>query len=200
MIRAIFFDLGKVLVDFDWNTAAEHISRKSELKITEIIYRSTASDVAMSFECGQLDSKEFLEKLKLSLRFRGTTDELHFLWTEIFTPIHNNIELLYRLKPTYTLGLISNTNALHFDYIRNTYDFTKEFDRLILSYEVGAMKPARQIFEKAIAGMNLRSEEILFIDDIAKNLDGAKDLGWQTIHYTGHDELMKKLQTFMVII
>ncbi|HNB57748.1 MAG TPA: hypothetical protein PKV06_12325, partial [bacterium] len=102
MIRAIFFDLGKVLVDFDWNTAAEHISRKSELKITEIIYRSTASDVAMSFECGQLDSKEFLEKLKLSLRFRGTTDELHFLWTEIFTPIHNNIELLYRLKPTYT--------------------------------------------------------------------------------------------------
>ncbi|HNB57439.1 MAG TPA: HAD-IA family hydrolase, partial [bacterium] len=119
---------------------------------------------------------------------------------EIFTPIHNNIELLYRLKPHYTLGLISNTNALHFDYIRNTYVFTKEFDRLILSYEVGAMKPARQIFEKAIAGMNLRSEEILFIDDIAKNLDGAKDLGWQTIHYTGHDELMKKLQTFMVII
>lgn len=200
MIRAIFFDLGKLLVDFDWNTAAEHISRKSELKITEIIYRCTASDIAIAFECGQLDSKEFLEKLKLSLKFRGTDNELHSLWTEIFTPIHNNIELLYRLKPHYTLGLISNTNSLHFDYICNTYNFTKEFDRLILSYEVGVMKPARQIFEKAIAGMSLHSEEILFIDDIEKNLDGATDLGWRTIHYTGHDALIKNLQIFNVII
>ena len=198
MIRVIFFDLGKVLVDFDWHSAAQRIARKSDLQIIEILYRCTSSDIAIAFECGQLNPEEFLRKLRPSLKFQGTTEDLRTLWTEIFTPIQENIELVDRLKKQYVLGMISNTNPLHFNFIQNSYDFPKLFDRLILSYEVGEMKPDRKIFEKAVNGLDVRPDEIIFIDDIQKNHSGAIDLGWHTIHYTSHNDLIKSLHSFSV--
>jgi len=104
------------------------------------------------FESGQVEPREFFEQFRRTLDLELEYDHFCSIWSSIFTHALLPESMLEGLARRYRLVLLSNTNAIHFDMIRQSYGhLLRHFDDLVLSYEVGAMKPRQEIFEAAIA-------------------------------------------------
>jgi putative hydrolase of the HAD superfamily len=128
--------------------------------------------------------------MKLSLSFEAFVP----IWNEIFTEDLEVSGIIRSLKGRWRLGLLSNTDPLHFNYILSAFPLVRMLDKWILSYEVGFKKPDLQIFQKAIEWASVGPEKILFIDDTKGHVDAAATLGIQGIHFTSGRQLKKELQ------
>jgi putative hydrolase of the HAD superfamily len=102
-------------------------------------------------------------------------------------------EIIRSLKGRRRLGLLSNTDVLHFNYILSKYPIVHIFDQWILSFEVGFKKPAVEIFRKAIEWASVEPQKILFIDDMKIHIEAALSLGMQAIHFISAGQLRKEL-------
>ncbi len=102
--------------------------------------------------------------------------------------------MIRTLKKKSRLGLLSNTDPLHFGYILSTFPVIKAFDQWILSYEVGFKKPAIQIFQRAIEWASVKPEKILYIDDTEEYVEVAGSLGIQGIHFVSAPQLEEELR------
>ena len=128
------------------------------------------------------------------LNYKVTSEEFCEIYSSIFTLNEEVAGLLPHLKKKYKLVLLSNTNYIHMKYGWEGYDFLRHFDKLILSHEVGAIKPEEKIY-KAVEEFTKRpSGEHLFIDDIAEYADGAKKLSWDAIQFINYPQLISELK------
>jgi len=196
-ISAICFDLGKVLLNFDWQEVLKTIAEKSPLPPAEIGARLSHDGEILGYESGAITTARFLAHLKKRLEYKGTTKELRRAFTEIFTPLTENIALAALLAPHYPLAIISNTNDAHITYAEGAFSFFSLFPARIYSHEVGAMKPQPEIYERAREAVGSPDRtEMLFIDDLEANILGAVALGWQTIHLRPDVNLRESLASY----
>ncbi|KAH0533640.1 hypothetical protein FGG08_007618 [Glutinoglossum americanum] len=194
-IRAVFFDLGKVLVHFDWTRSLEEISRRSPNTPAEA-WRITYNDGARhEYECGRISTPDFFESLRGKLQFDGTAIELEHLWCDIFTPMDAHIALAQEIAKTHIVGIISNTNAAHIDFLEPLYPMFQIFpkERRIYSHDVKCMKPDRHIYDLALATAGTTPETTLFIDDLEDNIHGVRALGWHGVHLRPETDLAAEL-------
>lgn len=194
MIRSVIFDLGKVLVHFDWKRNVTIMAERSALSYEAILQLVTQSPLALDFERGKISVEIFFSQLRQSMGYEGTIDELRHLWNDIFEPIQHHIDLISLLKSRYSVGLISNTNASHVAWIEERYGFLHQFDVRVYSHETGLMKPDRAIYERACSELDVAMPEALFIDDLLVNVEGARAAGMQAIHLTPEAVLADELQ------
>ena len=196
-ISAICFDLGKVLLDFDWRLMLDRIAEKSPLPPGEISRLLKEDRQVLVYEVGGVSSAKFFSHLKKLLRYKSTTRELRVCFNEIFTPLPDHIALAALLAPHYPLALISNTNEAHIVHAEASYSFFSLFQARIYSHRVKAMKPDRAIYQAALAALGgIDPLEVLFIDDIEANILGAVQLGWQTIHLRPEVNLREALASY----
>jgi len=125
----------------------------------------------------------------------------HEFWEDsIAGPIDETVRIVERLRAKgYRLVGLSNWSAEKFEITRERYDLFKLFQDIIISGEVKAMKPEREIFEIALRRIGLRAEECLFIDDSPKNVEAAASLGFQTIQYKNSYQLEEDLRRLSVL-
>ena len=97
------------------------------------------------------------------------------------------------MKGKTKLGLISNTNPLHFHYILTKFPVIHIFDKWILSHEVGFKKPDVRIFQKAMEWASVEPKKILLIDDMKRHVEAAVSLGMQAIHFVSAHQLEQEL-------
>src|ERR1700722_893072 len=144
----VVFDLGKVLVDFDYTIAAKKVAARSPKRIENLDEFLGGSPLLVKFETGLLTRQEFYSEIQKTTGFTGTPDEFAGYFADIFFPMDPMIELHAGLRkqkiPTY---IFSNTNEIAVGHIRRSFPFFTAFDGYILSYEVGAMKPGPKIYE-----------------------------------------------------
>ena len=182
--RVVIFDLGKVLVDFDYAIAARRIAARGNLSTTEVQSIVEASPLLFRFETGQINSAEFYKEVCRLTGYRGTQQEFEPEFSDIFSAIEPMIgahETLRRLGlPTF---ILSNTNELAVTHIRGQFPFFSNFEGYILSFEQQSMKPSERIYEIAEAITGARGADILYIDDRLENLQPAKRLGWNVVHH-----------------
>jgi FMN phosphatase YigB (HAD superfamily) len=178
----VAFDLGKVLVDFDYSIAARKIAARSVMPLDEIHNFIGSSDITIKYEVGLVTRREFFEQTRKAIGFGGTFEEFGEFFADIFTEIPPMIELHAGLRrrgvPTY---ILSNTNDLAVEHIRRNFPFFKNFDGYIYSYEVGVMKPDARIYEalEKLAGRG--GTAILYLDDLPGNVAAGAARGWRTI-------------------
>jgi FMN phosphatase YigB (HAD superfamily) len=127
------------------------------------------------------------------LGFDGTYDEFALIWSDIFTPIDSMIVLAESLKTRVPRLLLSNTNAIHMDYILERYTFLDDFDAHILSHEVGLLKPDAAIYRYTLDKYGLTAERTVFLDDLATNVEGARRVGMQAIHFLNPEQARAEL-------
>ena len=198
-IEVILFDLGNVILPFSHFQIAEKLSRFSqriEFKDPQRIFSylfDFENGAVNSYEIGKVSSIQFFKSLKEYLHLSLSFEEFIPVWNDIFTEDQGVSEIIRSLKGKKKLGLISNTNPLHFDYILSKFPVIPIFDKWILSHEVGFKKPAVDIFQKAIEWASVEPEKILFIDDMKKHVDVAVSLGMQGIHFISAQQLKKEL-------
>jgi putative hydrolase of the HAD superfamily len=178
---AVIFDLGKVLVDFDYGIAARKLARTG--KDPAEVHRFIAeSPLLFRYETGLLSRQDFYDAICADTGYGGHIDEFCGFFADIFSPIQPMIDLHADLRtrgvPTY---IFSNTNDLAIDHIRRNFPFFNTFDGYILSYEVGAMKPDEKIYIAAEKLSGKHSSEILYLDDRQENIEAGARRGWQTI-------------------
>jgi HAD superfamily hydrolase (TIGR01509 family) len=103
------------------------------------------------------------------------------------------IALARALKGRTRRFVLSNTNAIHMDYVFTHYPFIHDFDGLILSHDVGLMKPDARIYRLALEKFGIEPRRTVFIDDILANVDGARAVGWHGIHYRNAEQVRQEL-------
>ncbi len=194
-IKAVIFDLGKVLIPFDFKRGYEAMEKLCGHKAAEIPARIGATDLVTRFETGLIEPEEFVGRLCALLDLPVAYDQFCEMWSCIFLPEPLlPEEWIESLRKRYRVLLMSNTNAIHFPMIRDRYPILRHFDEYVLSYEVKAMKPAPEIYREAIARAGCRPEECFFTDDIAAYVEGARRMGIDAVQFQSCDQLQHELK------
>lgn len=194
MIKAIFFDLGGTIIPFDFKRGFAAMAEHSPHSLDEIMRRVRSSDLFLRFEKGEIEPCPFVEQFCKLFDCRLEYERFCALWGIIFLP-QTLVEetLLAALKSRYRLYSLSNTNAIHFPLVMRDYPILRHLDGHVLSYEVGVMKPAPEIYRAALARAGCRADECLFIDDIAENIEGARREGIDGIVFENAGQLNRNL-------
>lgn len=193
-IKAVIFDLGNVLVNYDVEKAAKRFAAASGLSTQEIWKRFFLSKFEQAYTRGEISTRKFH---KIACKTLGVSIPLavfsHY-WNDIFWENPGMNRLLMRIKKHYPLYLISNTNTLHFTYIKKHFKLLRHFKRKFPSHEVGARKPGLTIYRRVLKKIGLRPEETVFIDDMKTFIAGARKAGMHPIHFKTRARLIKDLR------
>lgn len=198
-IEVILFDLGNVILPFNNYQIAEKLSKfsqKKEFQNPKEIFPylfDLEEGVINNFDVGKVSPVEFFQSLKEFFHLSLSFEEFVPIWTDIFVENQEVSKIIRSLEGRWRLGLLSNTDPLHFNYVLSKFPIMRTFNRWILSYEVGFKKPAVQIFQKAIEWASVEPRRILFIDDIKKHVEVAISLGMQGIHFVSASQLKEEL-------
>lgn len=195
-IQAIVFDFGGVICTFDIDIFLRRIEPFSAYRFAELRTAplAAAAEQARLYETGLIGSAEFYRRVTQIARVDMPQEAFARAYCEIFAPIPSTSDLIRRLKPRYRLALLSNTSEWHFEYGIRTVDVFPLFDTLTLSYEVGAMKPDRAIYDDALQKLSLQPSACAYIDDLPANVAAAAELGMHAIQYTTHEKVVGALQ------
>jgi putative hydrolase of the HAD superfamily len=194
MIRTFLFDIGNVLLKFDFTVALRKLAEKGEVdNAVEVMAR--VDQIKLAYEDGQMDRAAFLRGAFDVLRYRGTEAEFVAAWEDIFTPNEPMVALVEKLHGRYPLYLLSNTSDIHRDYVFRRYPFFHRFTAGAYSYEAKTSKPGRRIYEIAQQQLGIEPASTFFIDDLLPNIETARTLGFHAHHYhhDQHDALLAQL-------
>lgn len=182
MIKSIISDLGNVLIFFDNDIFFNKIVEYSPLSEDEVISEVLAHlELSRSFDMGKVTPDEFY--LQATQIFKATVDKTTFfsIYNDIFSINMPIVGLLKSLQSGYKLVLCSNTDVERFGFVKKKFPEVLFFDKYVVSYEVGFMKPHPRIYEAALEEAGTKPEESVFIDDREENIIAAEKLGFQTI-------------------
>jgi len=194
-IQAILFDLGKVLVDFNFDTGVQALHAACSIsrgRLEEVLWDE---NWIHRYERGEVSTSEFHSYLCDTADLKLDFESFCQTWSSVFLPgMIVSESLLAALKRTYPLILVSNTNEVHIDFVRTNYRFLDYFDHHVFSYEVRALKPERAIFERAIAVSGHPAEALFFTDDREENISAATELGINAHQFKSEPDLVAALQ------
>ncbi len=155
----------------------------------------------LGYESGEISTDDFITKcltgLKLQMNRNDYADAFNDMFTEI-EPMSSLVRNLSREKK-YRLFLLSNTSPLHFEYIKQKYDYVNLLEKFALSYELNALKPEDEIYERTIKHLSIDPQESLFIDDLEDNCLAAEKFGIKTICYdkNDHNKFIKEFDSIL---
>lgn len=198
MMSPVFiFDLGKVLVDFDYSIAARKIAARSDKAPADLHAFLGSSPLLVEYESGRLTRQTFYEAIRDEIHFRGDVVEFGNYFAEIFAEIPDMVSLQTELRQRgFKTFIFSNTNDLAIEHVRKDFPFFKHFDGYILSYEVGAMKPETKIYEAMEAMCGRRGADLIYIDDRAENIAAGAARGWRTVLHETPEKTRRRLAGF----
>ncbi len=198
MNKVVVFDLGKVLLDFDYWIAATNLAKQSRVDAVAIRGTLFQTSLLVDYELGLFDSNEFFTRFRDATGYCGSPDEFGRVFGDIFTPIDKMIALHATLRranvPTY---IFSNTNELAVRHISRTFLFFAHFDGYVLSYEERSMKPDVPIYEAVERLTQRAGADIVYIDDRPENIATGRARGWNTILQQSPEQTWEALAPFI---
>jgi len=197
---AIIFDLGKVLVDFDYSIAAKKIAARSSKAPADLHAFLGGSTVILDYESGRLTRAEFFEAIHKPIGFQGDLAEFGSYFADIFSEMPEMISLHAELRQRgFKTFIFSNTNDLAVEHVRRNFPFFKNFDGYIFSHEIGAMKPEPKIYAAMEAMTARRAVDLIYIDDRPENIEAGVARGWRAILHESPEKTRQALATWGVI-
>ncbi|MFA5231072.1 MAG: HAD family phosphatase [Candidatus Omnitrophota bacterium] len=201
-IKVVLFDLGNVLVNFDIFLALRRFSGFSGKSPEEILKILLDSGLPVSFEKGLISPEDFYRNLCNLLGLRIGYESFACIWNEIFSLSLQNRTVFHianRLKDYYRLAVLSNTNVLHYNYIKENFPILGIFDEVFLSFEIGDIKPSRAIYLKTVQTLNVLPENIFYTDDREEFIKSSSLLGIKSFIFEGADKLLGDLSGLSII-
>lgn len=194
--KIMVFDLGKVLVDFNWMIVVARMAERSGKSLAAFEPLIANPELLLTYETGLISSREFYEKARELLGYPEDYSNFCSDFGDMFSELTPMVEVNRSIRkngiPTY---ILSNTNEIAIETIKDQFPFFSEFDGYIYSYIEKAMKPDPAIY-KALEKLAGKSPaQIVFIDDNAANIEAAIALGWAAHRHTDHDETVGFLKS-----
>lgn len=196
-VKNILFDFGGVIVGLELKSALKRFKEIGFENIEEYLTEFRQKGIFLDYETGNIDRENFLKEFQRLGNNKATMEEIDSAWLAFLTDITEyKFQLLRDLRKKYNLYLLSNTNpsvmgwAMSDKFSPEGKPISDFFDQCFLSYKMGSAKPDRKIFDMIIAS-GIKPEETLFLDDGQKNIDAAKELGFQA-YLANQDEDLRK--------
>ncbi|HEY2329505.1 MAG TPA: HAD-IA family hydrolase [Verrucomicrobiae bacterium] len=178
------FDLGKVLVDFDYSIAAGTIAARSSKAPEDLHAFLGSSPLLVEYESGRLTRRKFYDAVCDAIGFRGGLAEFGGHFAQIFSEMPGTIALHAELRRRgFKTFIFSNTNDLAIEHVRRDFPFFAKFDGYIFSYEVGALKPQPEIYLAMEKLCGRGGADLIYIDDRAENIAAGAARGWRAIRH-----------------
>ena len=192
-IKHIIFDLGGVLLDIDYNKTEDALKK---LGIKNVVFSKKSQDNLFNLiETGKISKKEFIDKL-LSFSTTKKREEIIAAWNSILINLpKERIKLLKNLKNKFSIFLLSITNEIHINGLKNLLgendynEFINLFDKIYYSHIIGIRKPSKEAFYLILEENNLNKKNVLFIDDSSQHIKSANNIGINTYHIKNEDVL-----------
>jgi len=195
-VRAIIFDIGRVLVRVDIQAAKRGLANGLPLTPEELWSAIENDPRWPDWQEGRMSARDWhlnlCQRLGLALNFEQFTQ----VWNSAIdpNPIHPD-SLFEHLSKSYRLGLLSNTDTIHVAHLEATYSFFRFFPKAVRIYScsVGASKPNPLIFREALRACKVNANQAVYIDDIAAFVEAARGLGCAGIQFCSPEQLREEL-------
>lgn len=197
-IDIVLFDLGGVLIDFG---GVEAMKRLAGIDDDELLWhRWLTCPWVRRFETGGCSNDAFAAGIVDEWQLDVTPEDfLDQFGSWIGGPMPGAEELVDDVRRTHPAGCLSNTNALHWDQNFSQWPILDAFDFRFLSFQLGIVKPDRDLFERVAQLLPVDAQRVLFLDDNLVNVEGARDVGFVAAHVRGVDEARHALAAAGVI-
>jgi epoxide hydrolase-like predicted phosphatase len=182
-IRAVFFDLGGVIVRTEYQAPRQHLAESFSMDYDDIDRIVFGSGSAVRASVGEITEEEHwrnvMQTLKLpASEYQRVRDEF-FAGDVIDREI---IDFLRSVKPKVKTGVISNAwSGLRNYIVREKFD--DAFHHMVISAEVGVAKPDPKIYQIALEQLQVKAKEAVFVDDVLENIEACQQVGMQGIHF-----------------
>ena len=194
-IKAILFDYGGVLVQMVDETPRQQLARQYGVplrRIYQLLFNTEASTRAALGEISMEHHWRAVHEI-LHVPPEERADFIRRFWSADGLN-QELVDMLPSLRERYKLGLLSNANDDLRAMLTERWQIADRFDDLIISAEVGLMKPDRRIYELAAARLGVQPDEVMFFDDMSINVEGARLTGLHAFHYLNNAQVLKELQ------
>lgn len=199
-IKAIIFDMGRVLVAIDNAYLVRNLFKGLDTDDLQQLGHKTMSDPAMvAFNSGRMSAEDFHRSMCRTYHLDLDFDTFCATWCGIFHTMEDMESLIDRLKNTLTIGLLSDTDPIHWNFITTTWPWIGQISKPTLSFQVGVMKPNPEIYRIAAENVSTPPENCLYIDDLQANVDAAESLGMTAIRFEDPAQLTHALSTLNLI-
>lgn len=202
-IKALLFDLGGVLINIDFARTLQAWSAFSKLSFAELKVAFQQDLAYQQHETGEIDAAQYFEHLRTTLKLNASDQQIAAGWNAVLLDeISETAEVIReactRLQiPCYVL---TNTNPTHHAVWRQRHArLMAMFERVFVSSEIRLRKPHRAVFEFVGREIGVPAQSILFLDDSAENVAGAKASGFAAIHVRGPADVRAALQRLRVL-
>lgn len=192
---ALLFDLGRVMLDVDFNRALFCWAGHAGCEPTHLVGRFARDELYRRHEKGEIGDAAFFAGLRASLGVDLSDAQFLEGWNAIFAGEMPGIRpLLARASQRLPLYALSNTNSPHVEYFSGKYaDVLDHFREMFLSSSIGLRKPEAEAYDYVVRAIGVPAERIVFFDDLAENIEGARDRGLTAVHVTSPDDVAKAL-------
>jgi putative hydrolase of the HAD superfamily len=193
-ITTIIFDIGRVLIGI--HSDGEQfgaLMRAIGIDPREALDRYWSTEEVRRHMTGELGPEDFHRAV--AERFGLDYDFASFkkAWCDIFQPMPGMEELFRDLSRRYAIGILSDTDPIHWEYLRGELPWLQAAAKPALSFEVGCLKPHPAMFEAAAANCGTAMPKCLFIDDLSANVEGARHSGMRGLQFINPEKLRKDL-------
>jgi glucose-1-phosphatase len=192
---ALLFDLGRVVLDIDFNRALLCWAEHAGCEPAHLAGRFARDELYWRHEKGEISDAEYFAGLRGSLRIDLSDAQFLEGWNAIFAGEMPGIaQLLARAAQRLPLYAFSNTNSPHVEYFSQSYaDVLGHFRQLFLSSSIGLRKPDAEAYDHVVKAIGVPAERIVFFDDLAENIEGARARGLIVVHVTSPNDVAKAL-------
>ncbi len=184
MIEAFLFDIGNVIVDFDFDRASRTLREVCTCPGDPM---KTITDLRDQLEVGSIDGEAFADAAIERIGFPGDREEFVLIYQDIFTPNQKIWNLIDRLSGNYPLYLLSNTSDLHHAGLLRDYPVFSVFQGGVFSYAAKATKPGSQIFQAALRELPINASTTLYLDDLSDNVAEGRRQGFSSFCYNSNN-------------
>ncbi|MFA5200025.1 MAG: HAD hydrolase-like protein, partial [Candidatus Omnitrophota bacterium] len=154
------------------------------------------------FEAGKISPQNFYLKVKEMLDLDLSFNSFIPIWNDIFflSPKNRSVyRLINILRANYETALLSNINTLHYEYLKEKFPVFGVFDKIFLSFEMGLIKPDKEIYKKVIGELKVTAKEIFYTDDRKELVESAASLGMKAKIFVNFAQLMSDLEEAGII-
>ena len=196
-IRAVYFDLGGVIVRTEYQAPRQHLAERLGMEYEDLVKRVFENESSRQASIGQLSEDEHwaavMRKLRLPESETQAVREAFFAGDIVDYAL---LDFMRGLRKKYKVGLISNAWSGLRPWIISR-KFEDAFDAMIISAEVGVMKPDARIFQIALEKLGVSPSESVFLDDFPENVVGARAIGMQAIHFIQPEQALEELRQLL---
>ena len=199
-IKAVIFDLGRVLVNINLEPLRKKLSPSGDPNEGQaLIEKVRNNNLIPQLNSGQITLEEFYRTVCSRHNLQFPFEQFQEAWCSIFSPNPDTETLVRELDGKIPLGLLSDTDPVHWDYIRRHYPIVEVFTKPVLSFQVGAVKPDPAMYMAAAQSVGALPNQCFYTDDLHTNIEGAWAVGMTAVHFQDADQIRRELKNHGIL-